>query len=48
MPIFRYKAFTKEKKLQTGMAEANSRDYVEDILREKGFEEAKVIDALLG
>ncbi|OGF23623.1 hypothetical protein A3H09_03525 [Candidatus Falkowbacteria bacterium RIFCSPLOWO2_12_FULL_45_13] len=37
MPIFKYKALTRDKKLRTGMAEANSREYVEDILKEKGL-----------
>ena len=37
MPIFKYKAFSRDKKLQTGIVEANDRDYVEETLREKGF-----------
>jgi len=37
MPIFKYKAFAQDKKLQTGMVEAESRDYVEEILKEKGL-----------
>ncbi|MDD4900854.1 MAG: type II secretion system F family protein [Patescibacteria group bacterium] len=37
MPIFKYKAFTQGKKLQTGLVEANNRNYVEEILREKGL-----------
>jgi type IV pilus assembly protein PilC len=37
MPIFKYKAFTPDKKLQTGLVEASSRDYVEEILKEKGL-----------
>lgn len=37
MPIFKYKAFAKDKKLQTGLVEANNRDYVEEILKDKGF-----------
>jgi len=37
MPIFRYKVFNREKKLQEGIVEANSREYVEEILKDKGF-----------
>ena len=37
MPIFKYKAFNKEKKVQEGMVEAISKDYVGEILAEKGF-----------
>ncbi|MDO8667509.1 MAG: type II secretion system F family protein [bacterium] len=37
MLIYKYKAYTEDKKLQVGMVEANSRDYVEEILKEKGF-----------
>jgi len=37
MPIFRYKAFNQDKKVQEGMAEAISKDYVGEILTEKGF-----------
>lgn len=37
MPIFRYKAFNKDKKIQEGMVEAVSKEYVGEILAEKGF-----------
>jgi type IV pilus assembly protein PilC len=37
MPIFRYKAFNQNKKIQEGMVEAISKDYVGEILTEKGF-----------
>lgn len=37
MPIFKYKAFARDKKLQAGMIEANSKKDVEEILKEKGF-----------
>lgn len=37
MSIFKYKAFAKDKTLQSGLVEANNRDYVEEILREKGL-----------
>jgi type IV pilus assembly protein PilC len=37
MPIFRYKAFNQDKKVQEGMVEAISKDYVGEILTEKGF-----------
>jgi len=37
MPIYKYKAFDKHKKVQEGMVEANSKDYVGEILAEKGF-----------
>jgi len=37
MPIFKYKALAKDRTMQSGMVEANNRDYVEEILREKGL-----------
>ena len=37
MPIFKYKAFDREKKLQEGLVEAADREYVGEILEEKGF-----------
>lgn len=37
MPIYKYKAFDKDKKVQEGMIEANNKDYVGEILAEKGF-----------
>ncbi len=37
MPIFKYKALTPDNKIQTGLVEANSKDYVEGILREKNL-----------
>ena len=37
MSIYKYKAFDKDKKVQEGMVEANSKDYVQDILAEKGY-----------
>lgn len=45
MSIFKYKAFTKDKKLQTGMVEANNRDYVEEILKEKGLSIVSISEA---
>jgi len=37
MPIYKYKALDKDKKVQVGMIEANDKNYVEEILTEKGF-----------
>ena len=37
MSIFKYKAFAQDKTLQSGLVEANNRDYVEEILKEKGL-----------
>jgi len=37
MPIFKYKAFDREKKLQEGLVEAANKEYVGEILKEKGF-----------
>lgn len=37
MPIFKYEALARDKKTITGMVEANSRDYVEEMLKEKGY-----------
>ncbi|MEI6597198.1 MAG: type II secretion system F family protein [bacterium] len=37
MPIYRYKAVDKNKKPQEGLAEADSKEYVEEILKERGF-----------
>ncbi|MBI2459625.1 MAG: type II secretion system F family protein [Parcubacteria group bacterium] len=37
MPIYKYKAFDKNKKAQEGMVEAGSKDYAAEILAEKGF-----------
>jgi len=37
MPIYKYKAFDKDKKVQAGLIEANDKNYVEEILTEKGF-----------
>jgi len=37
MPIYKYKAYNKNKQVEEGMVEANSKDYVEEILAEKGL-----------
>ncbi|MDO8592891.1 MAG: type II secretion system F family protein [bacterium] len=37
MAIFKYKAFDKNKQPQAGMAEANNKEYVEEMLKEKGL-----------
>jgi len=37
MPIYKYKAFDKDKKAQEGMVEANSKDYAGEMLAEKGL-----------
>ncbi|MDP2709364.1 MAG: type II secretion system F family protein [bacterium] len=37
MPIFKYKAFDKNKNVKEGMVEAGSREYVGEILAEKGY-----------
>lgn len=37
MPVYKYKAFNKDKEAQEGMIEANSKDSVGEILAEKGF-----------
>ena len=37
MPIFKYKAFDREKKLQEGLVEAADKEYVGEILKDKGF-----------
>lgn len=37
MPIYKYKAFDKDKKVQEGMVEAKNKDYAGEILAEKGF-----------
>lgn len=46
MPIFKYKVFAKDKKPQTGMVEANSRSYVEEILKERGFSVITISEAI--
>lgn len=45
MPIFKYKAFTEGRELQTGLVEASSRDYAEEILKEKGFSIVTISEA---
>lgn len=37
MPIYKYKAFDKDKNAQAGMVEAKNKDYAGEILAEKGF-----------
>jgi len=48
MPIFKYKAFDKDKKMQEGMVEANNKDYVGEILAEKGFSIVSVTEISSG
>ena len=45
MPIFKYKVITKDKELLTGRVEANSRDYAEEILKEKGFSIVSILES---
>ncbi|MFA5360314.1 MAG: type II secretion system F family protein, partial [Patescibacteria group bacterium] len=48
MPIFKYKAFNKDKKVQEGMVEAISKDYVGEILTEKGFSIVSIAEVSSG
>jgi len=48
MPIYKYKAFDKNKKVQEGMVEANSKDYVGEILAGKGFSIVSISDVSSG
>ena len=48
MPIYKYKAFDKDKKVQEGMVEANSKEYVGEILAEKGFSVISVAEISSG
>ena len=48
MPIFKYKAFNKDKKVQEGMVEAISKDYVGEILTEKGFSIVSITEVSSG
>jgi len=48
MPIYKYKAFDKDKKAQEGMVEANSKDYVGEILAEKGLSIVSILEVSSG
>ena len=48
MPIYKYKAFDKDKKAQEGMVEANSKDYVGEILAEKGLSIVSITEVSSG
>jgi len=48
MPIFKYKAFNRDKKVQEGMVEAISKDYVGEILTEKGFSIVSITEVSSG
>jgi type II secretory pathway component PulF len=44
MPVFKYKAFDREKKAQEGKIEADNKAYVEEILKEKGFSIINIVE----
>lgn len=46
MPIFKYKVIGQDKKLQTGMVEANSKAYVEEVLKDKGFSIVSLVEVM--
>ncbi|MBI4779521.1 type II secretion system F family protein [Candidatus Falkowbacteria bacterium] len=48
MPIYKYKVFDKDKKAQEGMIEANSKDYVGEILAGKGFSIVSILEVSSG
>ncbi len=48
MPIYKYKAFDKDKKVQEGMVEASSKDYVGEILAEKGLSIVSILEVSSG
>lgn len=48
MPIYKYKAIDKDKKVQVGMVETNNKDYVGELLMEKGLSVVSIIEVASG
>lgn len=48
MPIYKYKAFDKDRKTQAGLVEANGKDYAAEILAEKGFSIISISEVSFG